>query len=126
MSYLEIKDKQAPIVDCFFAFSGKQVQEGVAEKGLQDKKLYRTGFGLFGTFEGIKAFNQFYKDQEAKIASECDPQEVYDYEFGNHECGYVGDDKEAIDIVIGYFGIERAKTVERRFARNPIVEPSNN
>ena len=48
------------------------------------------------------------------MSEECDPQEVYDYEYSNHECSYVGDDTEAIEIVIAYFGKERAKEVERK------------
>lgn len=123
-NYQKIKEQQAPLNDCFFAFSKTQYQEGVIKHNLQDKPLYNTGFGLIGTREGIKAFNQFYTDQAARIANECNPQEVYDHEFNNHECGYVCDDKEAIDIVVEYFGAEKAKEVNRRFAYSAIVEPS--
>lgn len=122
-NYQELIGKQAPMNECFFAFSKEQYNEGVAKHNLFDKKLYSTGMGLVGTYEGIKAFKKFYDDQATQIANECDPQEVYDYEFGNHECGYTGDDAEAIDIVIGYFGYDKAKEVKRRFARKTIVEP---
>lgn len=123
-SYQELIGKQAPMHECFFAFSPSQYNEGVAKHNLYDKKLYRTGAGLIGTYEGIKAFEKFYDDQATQIANECDPQEVYDYEFGNHECGYVGDDAEAIEIVVEYFGKEKAELVKRRYARKSIVEPS--
>lgn len=124
--YTELNSQQAPMIDCFFAFSPSQYNEGVAKHNLYDKKLYNAGMGLIGTYEGIKAFKKFSDDITANITAECDPQEVYDYEFNNHECDYVGDDKEAIDIVIAYFGIERAKTISRRCAYYPIIEPSNN
>jgi len=39
---------------------------------------------------------------------------IYDYEFGNYECDYIGDDTEAIKLVVSYFGEERAKTVKRK------------
>jgi hypothetical protein len=122
-TYQELKDKQPELVECFFAFDKKQYNEGVAKHNLFDKKLYSTGMGLVGTYEGIKAFEKFYDDQSAQIAAECDPQEVYDHEFNNHECGYLGDDKEAIDIVVEYFGIEKATTVKRRCAYHPIINP---
>lgn len=71
--------------------------------------------GLFGTKEGIEKFMGFYDKQTERIAAECDPQEVYNYEFDNHECSYTNDDTEAIKLVCSYFGLERALTVKRRF-----------
>ncbi len=70
---------------------------------------------LYGTKEGIAKFMNHYDEQSKQIANECDPQEVYDYEFGNHECSYTCDDEECIKIVFGYFGLERTKEVKRRF-----------
>ena len=47
-------------------------------------------------------------------AQECDPQEVYFYEFNNHECMYAFDgDDEAMELVIKIFGVEKAKQVNR-------------
>lgn len=123
--YTELKNQQAPMIECFFAFSEKQYNEGVEEKELKDKKIYRAGNGLFGTDEGLKNFMLFYDELHKEIARVCDPQEVYDYEFWNHECEYVGDDAKAIEIVVEYFGTERAKGVKRRFAYSEIVEPEN-
>ncbi len=59
---------------------------------------------------------------DKQIVEECAPQEVYDDEFANHECGYVGNDEEAIEIVVGLFGAEKAKTVERKYGYCEIKE----
>lgn len=115
--YTELKNQEAPCIDCFFAFSESQFNEGAAK--IKGKKIYSASnvfSGLYGTSEGIENFLNFYVELEKRISAECDPQEVYDYEFGNHECGYVGNDEEAIKLVISYFGAERAKTVKRMCA----------
>jgi hypothetical protein len=119
MNYNELKEQQAPCIDCFFAFSEKQFNE--AKAGLEGKKIYSAGQGLYGTQEGITNFLSFYKKLEERISKECDPQEVYNDEFINHECDYVCDDEEAIEKVIQYFGAERAKEVKRRYARKEIA-----
>lgn len=54
---------------------------------------------------------------EARIKNECDPQEVYCYEYNNHECCIAFDgDIEAIRLVAGIWGVETAKTIKRRSA----------
>lgn len=50
---------------------------------------------------------------KTEVVENCSPQEVYDYEFLNHECGWTGDDEEAIQIVLHYFGADRAREVKR-------------
>lgn len=115
--YTELKDMSAPCVDCFFAFSQSQFEEGVKDirEKNKDAKIVRvSSLNLFGTKEGVDNFLNFYKNQEDIIRNECEPQEVYDYEFDNHECGYLWDDTEAIKIVVSYFGVERAREVKRR------------
>lgn len=115
-NYQELKNVQAPMIECFFAFSDSQFGEGVKKAGIEGKKIFRGPAGLYGTQEGIGNFLAFYDELTKEIGIECDPQEVYDYEFGNHECSYTGDDEEAIKIVVDYFGAERAKVVKRHFA----------
>jgi hypothetical protein len=52
-----------------------------------------------------KRFFKFYDDSRAAIPKECDPQEVYFYEYNNHECMIAWDgDKEAYDLIVGYGG----------------------
>lgn len=114
--YSTLKNQHPELVDCFFAFSESQYQEAIIEKNLQEKKILRAGGGLFGTQEGITKLYSDYENISKQITENCDPQQVYDYEFGNHECSYVGDDEEAIKIVSSYFSDERTKEVKRRFA----------
>jgi hypothetical protein len=114
--YTEIKAGQAECWKCFFAFSNEQFAEGKKKAEIADgEKIYNGGYGLYGTKEGIQKFMGFYDEQSKQIAAECDPQEVYDYEFGNHECSYTCDDEECIKIVCSYFGLERTLQVKRRF-----------
>jgi len=120
MTYTEITNEHAVMNDCFFAFSTKQFNEGLKKHNLNKENVLRGYAGLFGTKEGIKEFYSFYDKQAEKIKNQCNPQDVYYYEFDNHECSYTRDDEEAIEIVISYFGKEIAKTVKRRYAYKEI------
>lgn len=112
LKYEEIKNRQPKLVECFFAFSKKQYEEGIRTKQLEGKKVFSAGFGgLYGTEEGIEALSDFYDNISREIAEKCTPEEVYKYEYANHECEYTGDDSEALKIVILYFGADRAREV---------------
>ena len=89
------------------------VEAGIGE----DEKIYQDSYGLYGTKEGLEAVYTFYEERSKRIAEECNPQDVYDYEWANHECMITYDDEEAIQIVIDLFGEEKAKTVKRRYAQ---------
>jgi len=116
MNYDELINQHPVLFECFFAFSNDQFEKGKREAGIEGKKIYNGGSGLYGTQEGIdKLFND-YEEIDKKISSECQPQDVYDYEFNNHECSYTCNDSEAISIVFRIFGKERTKTVKLRFA----------
>jgi len=110
--YTEIKDIQPELTDCFFAFSNEQLSEGWNKIG-RDKELRSGGNGLYGTVEGIKKLMADYDAISKRIGEECDPQEVYEYEYDNHECSYTNDDREAMKICISYFGEERAALIKR-------------
>ena len=113
--YAEIKNRQPELFECFFAFDNKQFAEGIAKHNLEGKKIFRGIGGLFGTHEGIA---RLYADYDAignEVTEQCDPQEVYDYEFANRECGYIGDDTEAMKIVISHFPAEKYDLVKRKY-----------
>lgn len=110
--YIEIKDIQPELVDCFFAFNNEQLSEGIKKIGI-DKEIVSGKHGLYGTREGIKKLWADYDAISKRIGEECDPQEVYEYEHNNHECSYTNDDSEAMKICISYFGEERAALIKR-------------
>jgi hypothetical protein len=113
MKYRELKDQHPELHECFYAFSNQQFDEGVKEKNLQGKKILKANYGLFGTKEGLDAMHAHYEKMHENIAEQCKPQEVYNYEFSNHECGYTGDDTEALKITQSYFGNESLATLDR-------------
>jgi hypothetical protein len=119
-NYATIKDKQPELFECFFAFSNEQFAEGKKKANIEDQKIYSGGAGLYGSKEGIKQLFDFYDNLDKEIAEKCDPQEVYKYEFANHECSITCSDEDAINIVVRIFGKEIAKTVKRRFAYSEI------
>ena len=121
--YKAIKNEHPDADKCgvFFAFSREQFAEGYkrlvelghikdGDKICQDKDT-----GAFGTEAGLAAFFKFYDDSRAAIPKECDPQEVYFYEYNNHECMIAWDgDKDAYDLIVGYWSEEIAKTIKRK------------
>lgn len=113
--YTQIREKEPELFECFFAYSKEKIEEGIKKTGIAGKKIYSGGGGLYGTKEGIEKLMAFYDARSEEISRECDPQEVYDFEFNNHECSYTNDDEDAIKIIVCYFGEERSKTVKRRF-----------
>ncbi len=113
-TYSELKNINPELFECFFAFSDSQYNEGIAKHNLEGKKIFRGFGGLFGTQEGIAKLYADYDAIAKRITDECDPQEVYDYEFANHECGYTCDDSEAMKIVISHFPSEKYELVKRK------------
>lgn len=109
--------------DCFFAFSNRQFAEGLKTiRPLQDgEKLVSIGAGGYGTRDGAKRLFEFYDTVRDKIRSECNPQEVYVYEYNNHECCIDWDgDLNAIRIIATVWGNEVARTIKRKNAFYPI------
>jgi len=112
--YNKLLNEHPVLKDAFFAFSDKAFAESLKERKLNKEDIYKGGSGLYGTKEGINAVYKFYEDRTARIAKECTPQEVYDYEYDNHECEYTEDDTDAITIVVDIFGSDRSEEVNRR------------
>ncbi|MEA5459109.1 hypothetical protein VB796_08680 [Arcicella sp. LKC2W] len=111
--YKELKNQHPELKECFYAFSNQQFAEGVKEKNLEGKKILKAMYGLFGTKEGLDEMQAHYENVQNKIREQCTPQEIYNYEFVNHECEYTGDDTEALEIVENYFGKESLNTLNR-------------
>ena len=114
MNYQEIKNEQPILRDCFFAFGNDQFNEGIKKHNLEGQKIYRGMCGLYGTESGIKELLNFYSDLNDRIAKECNPQEVYDYEFDNHECSITCDDTDAMMIIVSTFTEEQSRNVKRK------------
>lgn len=127
--YHQLKYDSASQPNCrklgvFFAFSNKQFEEGyqqlVADGHIKDgDKVVRSAYvnGMFGTREGFDKLYAAYDEIDKKIKEECDPQEVYFYEYNNHESMINWDgDEEAIKVIIRIWGKEVAKGIKRYHA----------
>jgi len=114
----------------FFAFSEEQFNaaiERLTKLGKIDDDTeirYVKGLsGLYGSDKGIDTFLDFYKGRDKAIPTDCDPQEVYFYEFNNHECMLAWDgDVEAIKLIIEYWGVDVARTIKRYNAAKTIEQ----
>lgn len=112
----------------FFAFNKEQFEEGynklVKAGYIKDgEKVTRGYYGMFGVFSEMLRYMDWYKNKDKEIAELCDPQEVYWYEWRNHECNIDWDgDKPAMEHVINIFGIERARKIRRMRALYEIDE----
>ena len=103
----------------FAAFSQQKFDEGyrrLIETGKlkEGEKIVRLGSGVYGSKESAEKLEAFYDNIYERIKNECDPQEVYFYEYNNFECCIAYDgDEDAIRKVIDIFGIEAARKVKR-------------
>jgi uncharacterized protein YutD len=128
MTYSEYKKQNVNTEDLkiFFAFSDEQFDEGLADINkkfdtkLNTKDLVGAFGGMVGVKEDITGFFKRISEKNDKIPELFTAQEVYDYEFGNYECGYVCDDEEAIKIVVDLFGTNAAKKVKRKYGYSKI------
>ena len=118
--YVELQDEKYRICpydfDCFYAFGQKQFDEYKKRiRPLREGEKYvSAGAGLYGTRDGLDRLFAAIKDIDEKIKQECDPQEVYFYEYNNHECQISWDgDVEPMNIVIRIWGDEAAAKIVR-------------
>lgn len=118
----------------FCAFSKEQFEQGyrglVSRGHIKDgDKVVNIGYGCFGTKEGARKLCEFYDNVSERIKNECNPQEVYYFEYNNFECciDWDGDDR-AISVIIDTWGPEVARTIKRFRAISTIDEllKSNN
>ena len=124
--YRELRKEQTEMdvskYRCFFAFSREQLVQGQKSIGLKEgERLVSFGCGGYGTAEGVRQMFARLEEIESLIRAECDPQEVYCYEFNNHESFLAFDgDVDAIRLVKGIFGLETALKVKRFSAFYPL------
>lgn len=75
--------------------------------------------GIYNMFKHFDAINELIK-------AECNPQEVYFFEYNNHECMYSYEgDEPAIQLIIDYWGADVARTIVRIDGATPIDELIN-
>lgn len=114
----------------FFAFSREQFDEAVerlTKAGKIDEgsqiQYHPHVSGLYGTREAIRAYLDYYMNRNKAIPTDCDPQEVYFYEYNNHESMYDWDgDLEAMRLVIRYWGVDVAKKIKRYNAAKTVEQ----
>lgn len=108
-------------IGVFWAFSNEQFDEGydkLLKSGhIKDgDKVLRAEWinGLFGTRDGLRKYFDAYNNIDNVIREECDPQEVYLFEYNNFECCISWDgDKSAYNTIRSIWGDEVAKTIRR-------------
>ena len=113
--------------DIFWAFSNQQFADGLKSiRPLKDgEKLVRIGAGGFGTRDGVDRYLKCLHEYDDRIKEDCDPQEVYCWEYNNHESFLSWDgDMGAIQVIIDIWGADVAKTIKRRSVCYSIDEMS--
>jgi hypothetical protein len=96
----------------FFAFSNEQFAEGMREFGLNpetdtDEILAIQGTGGYMLKTDEAKFDEMFERHESErreaIAGDKDGDgyilQMFEYELANHECGYTGDIKPALDAL---------------------------
>ena len=115
--YAEIREKTRTFhhKGMTYAFGEKQTKEALDRLRPQLKegeKILYNSYGMLATPEAYEAWKQALNEEREAVARECDPAEVYAYEYNNHESMY-SDDEIPFGIVCDYFGKERASKIKR-------------
>ena len=119
-------DEQPPKGNYFWAFDKDQLAAGylrLKKAGVISEpcELRNAGGGLFGTPRALKDLRKWEIERGAKIAEQCDPLEVYLYEYNNHESFISWDgDLEPIMIIISIWGYQEAMKIKRLSGFKPI------
>ena len=120
--YHQLRWEEQPDLDqmgVFFAFSPEQFENGVerlTKRGFIKSKgeIRRGPANSLGTPQSLSKMMKWYAAQDKKILQECDPQEVYFYEFNNHETPYGWDgDIEVMRIIASIWGYDTAIKLKR-------------
>ncbi len=121
-NYIKIKDSLQKFShpEVFFAFSKKQFDDQVLQLPPGSKIMSWRSLGCYGTQKGLDAYRDAILENSKTIKAECTPQEVYDHEFWNHECGFTGDDTEALTAVLNYFGAAGVRSLKIKLPVFPL------
>lgn len=80
----------------------------------EGEKIINFTNGGFATPKGLKLMEEYWASIDQRIREECDPQEVYYYEYNNHEsCINMEGDTDAIEIILNIYGEEIARSIKR-------------
>lgn len=113
--YAEIKQEQFDFKahGGFFAFG----QEQFTANKIGEEPFVSMGMGLYCSKTNAKtlseAFHKFADEKNAQIKNECNPQEVFDYEYDNHECDYTNDVENPCMYIIELYGIDTLKKMSK-------------
>lgn len=91
-----------------YIFNREQLDEylkrnGYTQADLDSGKLVSDGQSGIGTKEMFRNRYKFLIKWAERVKKECTPDEIYTYEWWNHECGYTGDYMAALAITRDYF-----------------------
>ena len=107
--YTELKEKYSSYHNdgIEYVFGQDQWRDYLKRHNLTEEQAKATlvgdGYGGIGTKEAFKARDEYFKTVEKEILEQCNPDEIFEYEYWNHECGYTGDWSEALHITQAYF-----------------------
>ena len=88
----------------------------------EGEKIIRFANGGYATPKGWEMMKAFWKSIDERIRTECDPQEVYYYEYNNHEsCINYEGDTDAIQIIINIYGPDVARQI-KRFSKKMTID----
>ena len=125
--YKELTEFHYEDFGIFMAFSNEQFQnhyDALIKEGRisEGERLVKSGCA-FGTEASFKKLDEYLTGVKDRIKAECDPQEVYWYEYNNGECFLSWDgDAYAIKQIIHFFGIDAARNIRRISAEYSIDE----
>lgn len=110
--YHQIKEEERSFSDpcMFYAFSDEQFEQGmkIAKQHMQPgEKMLKGRYGMFATQAAYDRWVEHLNACDQRIKRECDPQEVYCYEYNNYECciSWEGDE-EAYKVVRSIWGAD--------------------
>ena len=107
--YTELKDKMSKYHsdDIEYVFGQDQWRDYLKRHNLTEEEAKATlvgdGYGGVGTKEAFAKRDKYFDDVQKEISEQSNPEEIFEHEWWNHECGYSGDYSEALMITRCYF-----------------------